>query len=391
MSNVVDDTVWVLGCQYDVDEQKAFNGSLEGNASINRGKYNGKDAVKRLGMSRHIESLFRFTYRRDLPCQSLTPYNAITSDAGWGCMLRAAQMMMGCTMRVNYLGKDWRLPTKNKEVTLRENSDYCNIVQWFTDYPGYPHIYSLQHLLQCGMKYDKLPGEWYGPSTAAHVLRDLAHLHRLKYAGPLEVLVTQGDTIYITEAEDRCADLTLNSLDALLKECAARNVGNSLLQPGEASNEVEAEKEREGEAVGGSYVLSPSNREKMQRILHRPVPASNASTLPAQETGIPLSPPSPFFDPLLRPPPSAVSPWACALLILVPLRLGISSVNQEYHEEIKGFLRSPYSVGIIGGRPQHAIYFVGYKGDELLGLDPHTVYKNPPPDPTDAALSATHQ
>lgn len=152
---------------------------------------------------------------------------------------------------------------------------------------------------------------------------DLAHLHRLKYAGPLEVLVTQGDTIYITEAEDRCADLTLNSLDALLKECAARNVGNSLLQPGEASNE--AEKEREGEAVGGSYVLSPSNREKMQRILHRPVPAPNAS-------GIPLSPPSPFFDPLLRPPPSAVSPWACALLILVPLRLGISSVNQEYHE-----------------------------------------------------------
>ena len=30
MSNV-DDTVWVLGCQYDADEQKAFSGSLEGN------------------------------------------------------------------------------------------------------------------------------------------------------------------------------------------------------------------------------------------------------------------------------------------------------------------------------------------------------------------------
>ena len=60
-------------------------------------------------------------------------------------------------------------------------------------------------------------------------------------------------------------------------------------------------------------------------------------------------------------------------------------------QEIKSFLRSPYSVGIIGGRPQHAIYFVGYKGDELLGLDPHTVFKNPPPDPSDAALSATHQ
>lgn len=26
------------------------------------------------------------------------------------------------------------------------------------------------------MSYDKLPGEWYGPSTAAYVLRDLAHV-----------------------------------------------------------------------------------------------------------------------------------------------------------------------------------------------------------------------
>ena len=24
------------------------------------------------------------------------------------------------------------------------------------------------------MSYDKLPGEWYGPTTAAYVLRDLA-------------------------------------------------------------------------------------------------------------------------------------------------------------------------------------------------------------------------
>ena len=163
---------------------------------------------------------------------------------------------------------------------------------------------------------------------------DLAHLHRLKYDGPLEVMVTQGDTIYITEAEDRCADLTLNSLDALLKECAARNIGNSLLQPGEASAEVETEKEPESDAVAASNVLSPSSREKMQRILHRPVP------VPALESGRVSSPSSPFFDPLLRPPPSAVQPWACALLVLVPLRLGISSVNQEYHEVQLGCLLS---------------------------------------------------
>lgn len=28
------------------------------------------------------------------------------------------------------------------------------------------------------MNYDKLPGEWYGPSTSAYVLRDLALVRR---------------------------------------------------------------------------------------------------------------------------------------------------------------------------------------------------------------------
>ena len=61
---------------------------------------------------------------------------------------------------------------------------------------------------------------------------DLAHLQRVKYGGPLEVLVTQGDTIYTSEAEQLCGDESLNSLDSLLKECAARHAGNSLLSPG---------------------------------------------------------------------------------------------------------------------------------------------------------------
>ena len=33
------------------------------------------------------------------------------------------------------------------------------------------HLYSLQNIVQCGVKYDKLPGEWFGPSTASLVLR----------------------------------------------------------------------------------------------------------------------------------------------------------------------------------------------------------------------------
>ncbi len=32
----------------------------------------------------------------------------------------------------------------------------------------------------------------------------------------------------------------------------------------------------------------------------------------------------------------------------------------------------PYSVGVIGGRPSHALWFFGHVDNELLFLDPHT-------------------
>jgi len=45
-------------------------------------------------------------------------------------------------------------------------------MRWFTDYPGWPHIYSLHHLVHCGThRYGKPAGQWVGPSTAAHMLR----------------------------------------------------------------------------------------------------------------------------------------------------------------------------------------------------------------------------
>ena len=148
----------------------------------------------------HVGSLFRFTYRKDFP--SLHPY-PISSDAGWGCMLRSAQMIMACALQRHLLGKDWR---KSENISiLRGSAHYCDILKLFSDYPGAPHIYSIHHLVQCGMRYDKLPGEWFGPSTAALVLRDLTKLHRRKYGGPLEILVTQGDTIYIRDCENLCS------------------------------------------------------------------------------------------------------------------------------------------------------------------------------------------
>lgn len=64
------------------------------------------------------------------------------------------------------------------------------------------------------------------------------------------------------------------------------------------------------------------------------------------------------------------------LLLIVPLRLGLSEVNPVYINCIKKSFEIPGTVGMVGGRPNQALYFIGYVGDEALYLDPHTTQKS---------------
>ncbi|XP_064639372.1 cysteine protease ATG4B-like [Lineus longissimus] len=71
------------------------------------------------------------------------------------------------------------------------------------------------------------------------------------------------------------------------------------------------------------------------------------------------------------PIPHKMADWR-PLLLIVPLRLGLSEMNEVYVDSLKVCLTLKQSVGIIGGKPNHAHWFVGYVGDELVYLDPHT-------------------
>lgn len=60
------------------------------------------------------------------------------------------------------------------------------------------------------------------------------------------------------------------------------------------------------------------------------------------------------------------------LLLMVNLRLGITEINPIYLDSLKCLFEVPGCVGMIGGRPNQALYFFGYVGEEALFLDPHT-------------------
>lgn len=64
------------------------------------------------------------------------------------------------------------------------------------------------------------------------------------------------------------------------------------------------------------------------------------------------------------------------LLLIIPLRLGLSEINPIYVAGLKKCFELAGNCGMIGGRPNQALYFIGYVGDEALFLDPHTVQRS---------------
>ncbi|XP_066583131.1 cysteine protease ATG4B isoform X2 [Prorops nasuta] len=64
------------------------------------------------------------------------------------------------------------------------------------------------------------------------------------------------------------------------------------------------------------------------------------------------------------------------LLLLIPLRLGLSEINPVYINGLKTSFQISQSLGVIGGKPNLALYFIGCVGEEVICLDPHTTQKS---------------
>uniref|UniRef100_A0A1I7ZVE2 Cysteine protease n=1 Tax=Steinernema glaseri TaxID=37863 RepID=A0A1I7ZVE2_9BILA len=249
-------SIWLLGCHY----------------HPNRVDSETRDGFQRFFIDYH--SRIWLTYRTGFPP---FPGTSVTSDCGWGCMLRTAQMVVAEALVQIHLGRDWRWHVMKDEK--REESKFIlhnRIVRLFEDHLGAD--LSLHRLMRIAARNtDKTPvGKWYTPSHSVALMKEALKESHSEETEMLRIcLCTDGLVI---------------------------------------KSEVEAASEG----------------------------------------------------------------WTKSVIVVVSVRLGAFEVNSCYEFHLRNLLSLDNSLGILGGRPRHSLYFVGFYDQSLIYLDPHVAHPYKP-------------
>ena len=311
-------------------------------------------------------NLLWFSYRCDFP--EIKP-DGITSDAGWGCMLRSAQMLLSQALRVHYCGREWKAPRST--VQRRSDAFMQDLSMWFADFPSVCTgcWYSLHNMVACGVtKYDIMPGEWFGPGIACHVMRDLTELHERGWKKLYQHKDHENDK---TIPDSKSSKFTANS-----QSTYQRNE-----QP-----VMRVYVAQEGSIYRNDIKTLMTKDQRNQNIDKKTDVQDDAAD---DEEYHKVDFDALVEDPLLhllsespedREKKREVTPWDTSLLILIPLRLGLKTFNAStYKVPLSHVLSFSQSVGFVGGAPRHALWFYGSNSDgsKVYGLDPHTVQRAP--------------
>jgi cysteine protease ATG4 len=185
---------------------------------------------------------------------------------------------------------------------------YTRILKLFQDRQDCP--YSIHRIVQIGQHEGKTVGEWFGPNTIAQALKRMS-------------------TSYLTDKQfDN--DLVI-SIDAALDNMVVIDeIKNRFMH-----SHIKSKSTDNGSTVSGDKAV---DQDKI---------GGGQDRKSTDETH-----------------------WIPGILF-IQLRLGLTKINPLYFAALKKTFQFENSLGIIGGRPNHALYLVGYTDDDIIYLDPH--------------------
>lgn len=231
-----------------------------------------------------------------------------TTDRGFGCMIRCGQMVLANALLCKNLGRDWRWSSKGLDSNP---SDYLEILKLFQDRQDCP--YSIHRIVQTGQHEGKTVGEWFGPNTIAQALKRMS----MNYLTDKNI-----DSNFVI------------SIDAALDNMVVIDeVKGRFKQTGNQDSPVGKGSDVRGDDLNGQTITSVTDNRA-------------SSTNETMNTWIPG-------------------------ILFIQLRLGLTKINPLYFDALKKTFQFKNSLGIIGGRPNHALYLVGYTNDDIIYLDPH--------------------
>eukprot|EP00475_Leptophrys_vorax_P033636 TRINITY_DN5315_c0_g1_i1.p1 TRINITY_DN5315_c0_g1~~TRINITY_DN5315_c0_g1_i1.p1 ORF type:complete len:455 (+),score=88.56 TRINITY_DN5315_c0_g1_i1:379-1743(+) len=267
--------------------------------------YNNPDTVE-ADVRRDFERMIWMTYRDEINPPLTGDATKLTSDAGWGCMIRTIQMILAEAYRRNVsesvLVEEW----KSDDLPQKEHQTF------FT-------------------KTATLDSE-VGPD----VLVD----SRMIAAQP------------VVDAPAHVVDDNLNERDVILKHVVQRFL--DLDEPSLAPLSIH--RILQDRAPGRWY--GPHEASMLAKRCVSQWENSPLSVVVCQDGAI--------YKSELQTP----------VCILIPIRLGLDTINPKYIDLLYSCLSFPLSIGIAGGKPNTSFYFVGFHGHRFFYLDPHRLQRS---------------
>ncbi|KAK1590986.1 hypothetical protein Q3G72_000362 [Acer saccharum] len=202
ISNSTSD-IWLLGVCYKISLDESSGDATSSNGLV--------------AFNEDFSSRILMTYRKGF---DTIGDSKLTSDVGWGCMLRSSQMLIAQALLFHQLGRSWRKPL---EKSL--DHDYIEILHLFGDSEA--SAFSIHNLLQAGKTYGLAAGSWVGPYAMCRSWESLSRCKKEEtdlgcHSLPMAVYVVSGDedgerggapVVCIEDASRHCLEFSKGQAD----------------------------------------------------------------------------------------------------------------------------------------------------------------------------------